>query len=142
MLGIPDPSRRFGNPKKLGFHGAASYPSRVASLRELTRCRERLEGLGGSNLDCEAVQREAISELARVVGFDRWCWPFADPRTLVPLGGIADHDYGPRLRRALELEFSVPTSPPSIWWPGVRAESAHSAPRPAVTSGARRGGTR
>jgi hypothetical protein len=54
----------------------------------------------------EVVDGRDVAELRRVVGFDRWCWPFADPQTLVPLGGIADHDYGPRLRRALELEFS------------------------------------
>ena len=29
------------------------------------------------------------------VGFDRWCWPLADPETLLPLSGIAEHDYGP-----------------------------------------------
>jgi DNA-binding CsgD family transcriptional regulator len=52
------------------------------------------------------VQREAIADLRRVIGFDRWCWPLADPETLLPLSGFADHDYGPRLRRALELEFS------------------------------------
>jgi DNA-binding CsgD family transcriptional regulator len=78
----------------------------VATERERTRCRERLERLGGSSQDCGSIQREAISDLQRVLGFDRWCWPFADPDTLVPLSGVAEHDYGPRLRRALELEFS------------------------------------
>jgi DNA-binding CsgD family transcriptional regulator len=42
-----------------------------------------------------------------VIGFDRWCWPLADPETLVPLGaGAAEHDYGPAVGRALELEYS------------------------------------
>jgi DNA-binding CsgD family transcriptional regulator len=41
-----------------------------------------------------------------VAGFDRWCLPQADPRTLIPGNGIADHDYGPDLPRALELEYS------------------------------------
>jgi DNA-binding CsgD family transcriptional regulator len=62
--------------------------------------------LSESSLDCESVQREAIVELQRVIGFDRWCWPLAGPDTLLPLSGIADHDYGPGLPRALELEFS------------------------------------
>ena len=41
-----------------------------------------------------------------MVGFDRWCWPYADPRTLLPLDGIAEHDFGPHVWRALELEYS------------------------------------
>ena len=52
------------------------------------------------------MRREAIVELQHVIGFDRWCWPLADPETLLPLGGLADHDYGPGLARALELEYS------------------------------------
>jgi DNA-binding CsgD family transcriptional regulator len=78
----------------------------VASERERTRCRERLERLGSSMLDRESLQREAIADLRRVIGFDRWCWVAADPDTLVPLSGIADHDYGPAVPRVLELEYS------------------------------------
>jgi DNA-binding CsgD family transcriptional regulator len=70
------------------------------------RCRERLERLAGSTLDRESIQREAIADLRRVIGFDRWCWPLADPRTLLPLGGLAEHDYGPNVPRVLELEYS------------------------------------
>jgi DNA-binding CsgD family transcriptional regulator len=78
----------------------------MATERERTRCRERLERLSESRQDCESIQREAIAELQRVIGFGRWCWPLADPETLLPLGGLAEHDYGPRLPRALELEYS------------------------------------
>ena len=78
----------------------------MATLRARRHCRERLVRLSESSLECEAIQREAIVELRRVIGFDRWCWPFADPATLLPLTGLAEHDYGPRLSRALELEFS------------------------------------
>ena len=71
------------------------------------RSRERLERLAGSALDRESIQREAIAELRRVIGFDRWCWPLADPETLLPLAsGLAEHDYGPAVARALELEYS------------------------------------
>ena len=62
--------------------------------------------MSDSTLDCESMQREAIADLRRVIGFDRWCWPFSDPDTLLPLSGLAEHDYGPALARALELEFS------------------------------------
>jgi len=78
----------------------------VGAWQQQARCRERLERLATSTQDCESVQREAIVDLQRLVGFDRWCWPLADPVTLVPLGGVAEHDYGPRLPRALELEYS------------------------------------
>jgi DNA-binding CsgD family transcriptional regulator len=78
----------------------------MATDRERTGCRERLKRLVDSTLDRESLQREAVAELRRVVGFDRWCWPLADPETLVPLGGIAEHDYGPAVPRVLELEYS------------------------------------
>ncbi len=78
----------------------------MATERERGRLRERFERLGKSSLDRESLQREAIEDLRHVIGFDRWCWPLADPDTLLPLAGIADHDYGPSLPRALELEFS------------------------------------
>ena len=97
-----------GNPNKLGSPtpGLARYGSRVATDIERRRCRERLGRLSRSSLDPESIQREAIAELRRVIGFDRWCWPLADPDTLIPLGGVAEHDYGPGVARALELEFS------------------------------------
>jgi DNA-binding CsgD family transcriptional regulator len=78
----------------------------VVSERRRSRCLQRLERLGASSLDRESIQLEAISELRGVIGFDRWCWPLGDPETLVPLGGLAEHDYGPQLARALELEYS------------------------------------
>jgi DNA-binding CsgD family transcriptional regulator len=78
----------------------------VASERERARCRERLERLSESTLDCESIQREAIADLRRVIGFDRWCWIGSDPEALIPLSGIAEHDYGPGVARALELEYS------------------------------------
>jgi DNA-binding CsgD family transcriptional regulator len=78
----------------------------VASDGGRRRCRERLERLAGSGLDRESVQLEAIADLRRVIGFDRWCWPLADPGTLIPLSGAAEHDYGPGVPRGLELEYS------------------------------------
>jgi len=78
----------------------------MATKRERTRCRERLEKLSESHLDGEAMRHEAIGELQRIIGFDRWCWPLADPETLLPSGGIAEHDFGPGVPRSLELEYS------------------------------------
>ncbi len=78
----------------------------VASERKRARCRERLERLSESTLDCESIQREAIADLGRVIGFDRWCWPFADSETLLPLSGVAEHNFGPSVPRMLELEYS------------------------------------
>jgi hypothetical protein len=73
---------------------ARRYGRAVATARDRGRSRERLERLGESSLDCESLQREAIAELQAVIGFDRWCWPLADPEALVPLAGAAEHDYG------------------------------------------------
>jgi DNA-binding CsgD family transcriptional regulator len=78
----------------------------MAIERERTRCRERLERLSESKLDCDSIRREAILELQRVIGFDRWCWPLADPETLLPCSGLAVHDFGPGIPRSLELEYS------------------------------------
>jgi DNA-binding CsgD family transcriptional regulator len=83
------------------------YCSLVATARQRVRCRERLERLSESSLDRDSIQREALADLRRVIGFDRWCWPLADPEALVPLGaGVAEHDYGPALGRLLDLEYS------------------------------------
>src|SRR6476619_4462361 len=79
----------------------------MATARERRRCRERLEQLGESGLDCDSLRREAVADLQRVIGFDRWCWPLADPETLLPASGIALHDYVPAVPRSLELEYST-----------------------------------
>ena len=94
------------NPNLLGSPSHRRILSFVASERERTRCRERLERLSESTLDRASIQHEAIIDLQHVIGFDRWCFPLADPETLLPLSGMAEHDYGPRLPRALELEYS------------------------------------
>lgn len=78
----------------------------MASERERGRSKERLDRLCQSALDRESIQYEAIAELRRVVGFDRWCWPVADPSALIPLGGLAEHDYGPQVPRVLALEYA------------------------------------
>ena len=79
----------------------------MATARERGRCRERLERLSGSGLDCDSLRREAIADLQRVIGFDRWCWPLADPESLLPASGIALHDYVAAVSRSLELEYST-----------------------------------
>jgi len=43
----------------------------VGASQQQARCRERLERLATSTLDCESMQREAIADLRRLVGFDR-----------------------------------------------------------------------
>ena len=36
-------------------------------------------------VDCDSVRHEAVGLLQGAVRFDRWCWPLADPDTLIPL---------------------------------------------------------
>jgi DNA-binding CsgD family transcriptional regulator len=78
----------------------------VTTERERARSRERLEKLGDSELDSESLRREAVVELQRVIGFDRWCSPLADPETLLPHSGLAELNFGPGVPRMLELEYS------------------------------------
>jgi DNA-binding CsgD family transcriptional regulator len=78
----------------------------MASERDRSRCLERLERLSVSTLDSDSLRREVIGELQRTIGFDRWCWPLADPETLLPCSGLAEHDFGPAVPRSLELEYS------------------------------------
>jgi len=78
----------------------------MVSERELSRCGDRLDGLSGASLDCESFRREVIACLRRTIGFDRWCWPLADPDTLVTSSGLAEHNFGPSVPRSLELEYS------------------------------------
>ena len=78
----------------------------MTSERDLARCRDRVAILSGSTLDCESLRREVIAYLGRAIGFDRWCWPLADPQTLLPSSGLAEHNYGPGVPRSLALEYS------------------------------------
>lgn len=94
------------DPNKLGSCSGGCIFRLVATERERWRCSERLERLSESSLDGESIQREAIADLQRVIGFDCWAWPRADPCTLLPLSGLADHHYGPAVPRVLELEYS------------------------------------
>jgi DNA-binding CsgD family transcriptional regulator len=79
----------------------------MAGDRDLSRCRERLDSLSRSSADCAALRLEAIAYLQRTIGFDRWCWPLADPETLVTSSGLAVHNFGSSVPRSLELEYSV-----------------------------------
>jgi DNA-binding CsgD family transcriptional regulator len=79
----------------------------MATSCERGRCRERLERLSESSLDSESLRREAVADLQRVIGFDRWCWPLADPETLLPASGLAEHDYVTGVPRTLALEYST-----------------------------------
>ena len=78
----------------------------MATERQRVRCKERLGRLSVSRTDRDSIRHEAIVELQRVIGFDRWCWPLADPETLLPLSGLAEHDFGRGVPRSLELEYS------------------------------------
>src|SRR5918996_2548016 len=81
----------------------------MASERQLSRCRDRLNDLSESSLDCDSLRLEAIAYFRRTIGFDRWCWPLADPQTLVAGSGLAEHNFGPAVPRSLELEYSTDT---------------------------------
>ena len=64
MVGAPSVR---SNPRRLGL----PYDGHVATYRGRERCRERIEKLARSGESGEALQREAIWELGREIGFDR-----------------------------------------------------------------------
>lgn len=78
----------------------------MAAVGGRTRSRERLERLSASGAGSEELQRETVAELRHTIGFDRWCWPSADPESLLPGPGMAEHDYGPQLPRTLWREYA------------------------------------
>jgi DNA-binding CsgD family transcriptional regulator len=72
--------------------------------RERNRCRDRLEALTRGSLDAEQARREAIVELRRAVGFDRWCGPLTDPDSALSTSGIGEFDFWPSLAQMVALE--------------------------------------
>jgi hypothetical protein len=77
-----------------GLRGAAVLPfGGMTSERARVRCRERIEKLAGSTLDSVSLRREAIADLKRTIGFDRWCVPLVDPDTLIAYAGVAETDH-------------------------------------------------
>src|SRR6476469_4433986 len=79
----------------------------MATHRERARCLERLDRFSESGSDSDSLRFETIADLQRVIGFDRWCWPLADPDTLLPASGLAVHDYVRAVPRSLELEYTT-----------------------------------
>jgi len=76
----------------------------MSTERQRHACQERLQRLVESSLDTESLREEAIADLSRTIGFDRWCWPLADPVSLLGHSGIARVDYFPTLPQMLVLE--------------------------------------
>ena len=67
----------------------------------------------------------------------------ADPQTLLPGSGLAEHDFGPGVPRSLELEYSSDDfAAKHVLAAAPRRGGQPAAPRPAATSLARRAGTR
>lgn len=50
------------------------------------------------------LRLEAIDVLRRTIGFDRWCWPLADPAAALHLTGIGELDNWQALPRMILLE--------------------------------------
>jgi DNA-binding CsgD family transcriptional regulator len=93
MLGS---ERARGHPTCLGFADAQEgfYAGSMATQYARTRCIERLELLGESDLPLDDLRREAVAELRRAVGFERWCVTSVDPDTHLPNRGFGEHAPG------------------------------------------------
>lgn len=100
-------ARACDHPNKLGSDAALlcwSYAARVGTDAERSRCRERLTALSKSGADSRELRLEAIALLRRAIGFDRWCWPTADPAAALHLTGIGELDNWQALPRMILLE--------------------------------------
>jgi DNA-binding CsgD family transcriptional regulator len=71
----------------------------MGSERARARCRERIEALAEATSDLDSVRREAIGELRRAIGFERWCVLLVDPDTLLMSRGIGHNDWARDLPR-------------------------------------------
>jgi DNA-binding CsgD family transcriptional regulator len=78
----------------------------VATETKRTRCRDRLAALSESDLTSAEMRLEAIGVLRGAIGFDRWCWPLADPGAALHLTGIGHLDNWQALPRMILLEQS------------------------------------
>jgi hypothetical protein len=80
----------------------------MSSERARGRCRERLISLSHSSVDSDSLAREAILELSRAVGFERWCLVLSDPGSLIETSGFAEHDFFADLPHLLTIEQLEP----------------------------------
>lgn len=69
-----------------------------------SRCRERIGRLRDAELGSEELRHEAIAELRRAIGFDRWCWAVGDPDSLLATGAVYRIDFEATVPRLLVLE--------------------------------------
>jgi DNA-binding CsgD family transcriptional regulator len=79
----------------------------VPSQRARERCRERIAALCREPGDPFEVRAAMVEVLRPVIGFDRWCWPLADPESGIGTSAIGEHDYWPALPRLLLLDQRV-----------------------------------
>lgn len=61
----------------------------MASSWARTSARDRIERICVAGLDPTTLRLEVLTELRRVVGFDTYAWPLADPQTGVGLAPLA-----------------------------------------------------
>jgi DNA-binding CsgD family transcriptional regulator len=76
----------------------------VTSSWTISRSRERLTRLAGTQQDGASFRQETIGELKRVVGFDGWCWSSTDPLTGMTITGLADN---PAMAGTVPLLFEL-----------------------------------
>ncbi len=127
-----------GRPQSQQVGISRGRPRAIALPRGHRRRAEALPGaierLCTSTIDCESIQRESIADLRRVIGFDRWCWPSADPATLYPWPAwpsmtTGRASLGRAEARVLGRDVARKTS-----WPAAQCPPGASLPRPAATS--------
>lgn len=76
-------------------------------MRGVARARERIRSLCRAGLDSSALRYEALAELREVVPAEAWCWPTADPATLLVTGSLGEGLPEESAPRFFEIEYTL-----------------------------------
>jgi DNA-binding CsgD family transcriptional regulator len=76
-------------------------------MRGVERARERIRSLCRAGLDSSALRYEALAELRTVVPAEAWCWPTADPATLLVTGSLGEGIPEEAAPRFFEIEYTL-----------------------------------
>jgi DNA-binding CsgD family transcriptional regulator len=75
--------------------------------RAALRAQHAIARLCHAGLDSTRLRREVVEELRRVVPFDAWCFPTADPATLMITGNVGEGLPAEAAPRFFQIEYSL-----------------------------------
>jgi DNA-binding CsgD family transcriptional regulator len=76
-------------------------------MRGAERTQERIRSLCRAGLSSSTLRYEALAELRTVVPAEAWCWPTADPATLLVTGSLGEGMPEEAAPRFFEIEYTL-----------------------------------